>query len=103
MALAKQYVKSKPTICKVTFTLPADAVNGATAVALVGDFNGWDASATALKKQKDGSYKTTVELPVGQETQFRYLIDGETWLNDSEADKYISSGVSSDENSVVAL
>ena len=103
MALAKQYVKSKPTICKVTFTLPADAVNGATAVALVGDFNGWDASATALKKQKDGSYKTTVELPVGQETQFRYLIDGATWLNDSEADKYMSSGVSADENSVVAL
>lgn len=103
MALAKQYVKSKPTICKVTFTLPADAVDGAKEVALVGDFNGWDASATALKKQKDGSYKTTVELPVGQETQFRYLIDGDKWLNDPEADKYIGSGVSSDDNSVVAL
>ncbi|GAB3319616.1 isoamylase early set domain-containing protein [Larkinella ripae] len=103
MALAKQYVKSKPTICKVTFTLPADAVNGAKEVALVGDFNGWDASATALKKQKDGSYKTTVELPVGQDTQFRYLIDGEKWVNDPEADKYTGSGVSSDDNSVVAL
>ncbi|MFD1140730.1 isoamylase early set domain-containing protein [Larkinella insperata] len=103
MALAKQYVKSKPTICKVTFTLPADAVNGAKEVALVGDFNGWDASATPLKKQKDGSYKTTVELPVGQETQFRYLIDGDQWLNDPEADKFIGSGVSSDDNSVVAL
>ncbi|GAB3261219.1 isoamylase early set domain-containing protein [Larkinella harenae] len=102
MALAKQYVKSKPTICKVTFTLPADAVDGAKEVALVGDFNGWDASATALKKQKDGSYKTTVELPIGQETQFRYLVDGEKWLNDSEADKYTNSGVSSDDNSVVA-
>jgi 1,4-alpha-glucan branching enzyme len=34
---------------KVTFELPA---NGATAVAVVGDFNGWDKQATPLKKRK---------------------------------------------------
>jgi len=103
MALAKQYVKSKPTICKVTFTLPAEAVDGAKTVALVGEFNEWNTEATPLKKQKDGSYKTTVELTVGHEFQFRYLINSEKWENDAEADKLVPSGVSSDKNSVVVL
>ena len=103
MALAKQYVKSKPTICKVTFTLPAGTVDGAKTVAVVGEFNEWKPDATPLKKQKDGSYKTTVELTVGQEFQFRYLIDDTKWENDTEADKYVPSGVSSDKNSVVVL
>ncbi len=102
MAIAKQFLKSKP-IAKVTFELPAEAVNGAKAVALVGEFNGWDASALTLKKQKDGSYKTTVELPVGGEYQYRYLLDGLKWENDWAADKYVASGVSGVENSVVVL
>lgn len=102
MALAKQFLKSKP-IAKVTFELPAEAVNGAKAVALVGEFNNWDTSALTLKKQKDGSYKTTVELPVGGEYQYRYLLDGSKWENDWAADKYVACGVSGDENSVVVL
>jgi 1,4-alpha-glucan branching enzyme len=102
MAVAKQFLKSKP-ICKVTFELPAEAVNGAKTVAVAGEFNDWSPSAQVLKKQKDGSYKATVELPVGGEYQYRYILDGATWLNDSAADKYVASGVSSDENSVVVL
>ncbi|GAA4406293.1 isoamylase early set domain-containing protein [Nibrella viscosa] len=102
MALAKQYLKSKP-VCKVTFTLPAEVVNGAKTVAVVGEFNDWSTDAAVLKKQKDGSYKTTLELPAGQEFQFRYLIDGEKWTNEQEADKYVKSGVSDEDNSVVVL
>jgi len=102
MALAKQYLKSKP-ICKVTFSLPAEEVNGAQLVALVGEFNNWNPETLILKKQKDGSYKATVELPVGQEYQFRYLLDGAKWANDFAADKYVASGVSADQNCVVVL
>ncbi|MBD2703842.1 isoamylase early set domain-containing protein [Spirosoma sp. BT702] len=102
MAVAKQFLKSKP-LAKVTFELPAEAVNGAKTVSLAGEFNGWDISTQILKKQKDGSYKTTVELPVGGEYQFRYVLDGITWENDWSADKYVASGVSSEENSVVVL
>lgn len=102
MAVAKQFLKSKP-LAKVTFELSAEAANGAKTVALAGEFNGWDPAAQALKKQKDGSYKTTVELPVGGEYQFRYVLDGATWTNDSTADKYVASGVSGDNNSVVVL
>ena len=102
MAIAKQFLKSKP-IAKVTFELPADAVNGAKQVALAGEFNNWDATSHPLKKQKDGSYKATVELPVGSEYQYRYVLDGTKWENDWAADKYVTSGVSGEENSVVVL
>lgn len=104
MALTKQYLKSKP-VCKVTFSLPAEAVVEVSKVALIGDFNGWNPTeASALKKQKDGSFKGTLELEPGKEYQFKYLLDGEKWENDWEADKYVAAaGVAGVENSVVVL
>ncbi|MFC3811517.1 isoamylase early set domain-containing protein [Lacihabitans lacunae] len=101
MALAKQFLKTKP-VCKVSFELTPDEVQG-TAVSILGDFNDWKASETLLKKQKNGNFKTTLEFPVGQEIQFRYLVDGQNWLNDQSADKFVESGVSNDQNSVVVL
>ena len=101
MALAKQFSKSKP-VCKVTFELVPEQVQG-NQVLLLGDFNNWDSEGTQLKKQKNGNFKTTIELPVGTETQFRYLVDGQNWINDDAADKYVPSGVSAELNSVVAL
>ncbi|SDE31483.1 Glycogen recognition site of AMP-activated protein kinase [Dyadobacter soli] len=102
MALAKQFVKSK-SVFKVTFTVPAEAASDAKKIALVGEFNGWNPEeAIALKKQKDGSFKTSLELGAG-EYQFRYILDGEKWENDWEADKYVPAGVDATENSVVVL
>lgn len=100
MSISKTYSKSKP-VCKVTFEVSADTVNGAKSVGLVGDFNEWN--PTALKKQKDGAFKASVELEKGKEFAFRYLVDNENWINDEAADKYIPSGVSYEENSVVVL
>jgi 1,4-alpha-glucan branching enzyme len=101
MALAKQFLKSKP-VCKVTFELAPEQVSG-NQVLLLGDFNNWDSEGISLKKQKNGNYKATLELPVGNDIQFRYLVDGENWINDDAADKYVPSGVSADFNSVVVL
>lgn len=103
MALSKQYLKSKPVV-KVTFTLPAEAVEKSEKVTLLGEFNGWNPEeALALKKQKDGSFKGSLDLTPGKEYQFRYLLDNEKWENDWEADKYVSAGVNAEENSVVVL
>jgi 1,4-alpha-glucan branching enzyme len=103
MALTKQYLKSKP-VCKVTFLLPAESVLDSKEVAVLGDFNEWNVEEAApLKKQKDGSYKVTLDLEPGKEYQFRYLLDGTIWVNDTEADKYVPAGISTDENSVVVL
>ncbi len=102
MALTKTFVKSK-SLYKVTFSLPAEAVTEVKTVALLGDFNNWNKEeAIALKKQKDGSFKTTLELISG-EYQFKYVLDNEKWENDWEADKYVSAGINAEENSVVVL
>jgi 1,4-alpha-glucan branching enzyme len=100
--IKKQFLKSKP-VCKATFTLPQEAAPEAKEVALVGDFNEWDTQAgIPMKKQKDGVFKAVVELESGKEYQFRYLIDGETWENDWEADGYVTNGVDG-ENSIVRV
>ncbi len=102
MALKKQYLKSKSS-CKVTFRLPQEAVGDANRVALVGEFNDWSINATPMKKLKDGSFKTVVEMEAGREYQYRYLIDETTWENDWDADKYVRSEFGNCDNSVVAV
>lgn len=102
MSLAKKYLKSKP-VCKVTFKLPKEIVNGANKVSLVGEFNDWDASDIELTKRKDGSFSKTVDLPIGKSFEYRYLIDGAEWKNDHEADQYVSNGIDHQENCVVIV
>jgi 1,4-alpha-glucan branching enzyme len=102
MSLKKKPLKSKP-VCKVTFTLAKEQAKGAANVHLVGEFNGWEIGNTAMRKQKDGSFTTTVDLPTGREYQFRYLIDGDVWISDPEADKYAFSPFGDCENSVVTV
>ena len=84
---------------KVTFELPAES--GAKTATLVGDFNGWDKEATAMKKRKkDGVFATSLTLPAGQTFQFRYWLNGARWENDWAADDYVPNGFGED-NSVV--
>jgi 1,4-alpha-glucan branching enzyme len=52
----------------------------ATDVLLVGDFTDWEDSPIILKQQKDGIWKTTVELEPGQH-EYRFLVDGQ-WRDD---------------------
>jgi 1,4-alpha-glucan branching enzyme len=74
---------------KVTFILPKEAVENAETVAVLGDFNQWDIkNGIELKKQKDGSFKTAVELEAGRSYQFRFLIDGQRWENAWNAEAY---------------
>ena len=98
--MKKRYLKSKP-VCKVTFELPPQAVNDAKKVALVGDFNDWNSEATALKRLKGGTYSIMLDLPRDREFQFRYLIDGNRWENDWEADSSVPPPAGDCENSVV--
>lgn len=99
--IKKQFLKSKP-VCKATFSLPTELLPEAKKVELVGEFNNWGADdAITLKKQKNGVFKAVVELEQGKEFQFRYLIDGATWVNDEEADKYVASEYGS-ENCIIS-
>lgn len=101
--IKKQFLKSKP-VCKATFTVSAEAVENAETVAIVGEFNDWDTvEPVEMKKLKDGSFKATVELESGREYQFRYIIDGEKWENDWEADKYVATPFGVDNSVVIAM
>lgn len=96
--LKKQYSKSKP-VCKVTFTLPKDAIE-AKEVVVLGEFNNWNQSEGIAMKAGKAEFKAVVELSAGKNYQFRYLADGKTWLNDWAADDYIATPYGVD-NSVV--
>lgn len=102
MSLKKKYLKSKP-VCKVSFILPKDAVKTAKKVAIVGDFNSWDEKAHLMKKLKNGSFTSTIDLESGKDYQFRYLIDGKKWENDWVADDYVPNAYAGVENSVVSV
>ena len=99
MSLKKQFLKSKD-VCKVTFAISAEEANGADTVHVVGEFNNWNESQDSLKKFKNGNFKVTLNLESEKEYQFKYLVNGETWINDTEADSYAQNSFSG-ENSVV--
>lgn len=102
MSLQKKFLKSKP-VCKVTFSLPAEAVSGGEKVLLLGEFNDWKPEKGIPMQLSDGEFKAVVELPAGREFQFRYLIDDETWENDWAADKYAPSPYGADNSVVIAV
>jgi len=52
----------------------------AKAVALVGTFNGWNAEANTLKKNKEGNWSTVVSLFPGN-YEYRFIVDGR-WKDD---------------------
>ncbi len=97
--LKKAYSKTGK-FCRVTFKLPSE-VNAEKAV-LCGDFNDWDKHTTPMKRLKKGGFSVTQSLPAGKHYCFRYLLDGERWENDWEADAYISNDMGG-ENSVVQV
>ncbi len=87
--------------CTVVFTVNPNAAAGATKIYLVGEFNSWNETANPMKKGPDGSFSLKKELETNKEYQFRYCLDGKTWINDWKADKYVRSELANDDNSVV--
>lgn len=102
MSIEKKYLKSKP-ICKVKFIAPEEIVKNAKTITVAGDFNDWNTEQTKLRKQKSGKYATTLDLDIGHEYQYRFVVDGVRWENDWHADKYVPNNLSYDDNSVVVI
>ena len=102
MSIKKEYLADKG-ICRVNFSLPPDTGNSSKTVCIVGDFNDWNQKGIQLRKGEDGSYSATLELKIGIEYEFRYLIDETQWENDNEADKHVPSRYQDSQNSVVVI
>jgi 1,4-alpha-glucan branching enzyme len=101
VSIKKQFLKNKP-ICKITFRLPAAMAPEARTVHLVSELNDWDREALPFKRLKNGDFTLTLDLPTDREIQFRYLIDGQRWENEPEADKQASTCFEDTCNSVIA-
>lgn len=58
----------------------------ATSVALVGDFNSWDAASRKLRRNKIGEWQVTVHLAPGV-YQYKFVVNGLEWCEDPENPK----------------
>lgn len=83
----------------ITFTFPAGV--HADTVALCGEFNNWSAEDTQLERGSDGSWRAIVALEPGRSYRYRYLLDGERWENDRQADHYVPNALGSTDSVVV--
>jgi 1,4-alpha-glucan branching enzyme len=78
----------------VTFYCDAPGVESVT---LVGDFNGWDAAATPMRRTPDGRWMARLELHHGHH-RYLFLVDGTPTLDPN------GSGVTrNDRNEEVSL
>lgn len=60
-------------------------------LAVAGDFNQWNKTATPMTKAATGEvWQATVELPDGV-IAYKFVADGERWLNDPKADASLES------------
>jgi predicted flap endonuclease-1-like 5' DNA nuclease len=95
--MKKQFNDSKNT-CNVTFSLNVEAHS----VTILGDFTEW--SPINLPKSAGNNFEVTLEIPVGRDYHFRYLVNNDYWENDHAADDYATSPMYAHiENSILIL
>jgi 1,4-alpha-glucan branching enzyme len=85
---------------RITFELPSCI--WADRIFLVGDFNDWCENATPMRQERDGVWRTTLDLPYGNRYEFRYMIDGQ-WKTDSHADGYATNRFGTENSVVIAM
>ena len=103
MSLIKE-IDSAQGICKVTFIVPAEIAKEFKNINIVGDFNYWDIHVNPMKEtNEDGSKFIALELPLNNEYEFKYFCDGNTWLNEPDADEFVPVAFESSFNSLITL
>ena len=84
--------------CRVTFYLSAEV--GAENAALCGEFNDWNKEAAPMKRKKDGTFYASVFLTPGNSYRYRFLLDGNRWENDWNAETYLPNEHGTDDSVV---
>jgi 1,4-alpha-glucan branching enzyme len=79
-------IKRPPKAKKVEFSLVAP---GAKTAFIAGSFNQWNRSSHPLKKDKQGIWKMSIPLELG-EYEYRFFVDGE-WQNDPKCSSFIEN------------
>ena len=103
MAIRKKYSQDKK-VCRINFTLPKEVCENFEEISIVGDFNNWDPHQDKFThKNSDGSSSIELTLESGKEYKFKYLCDGQTWLNELEADAEVLTHYGDSKNSVIII
>ncbi len=89
------------TKCSVTFRMLRETACNARNVSLVGDFNDWNATRTPMMQLENGDFIITIDLDSGREYRFRYCIDGNRWVNDWYADRFVPNKYGSKDSVVI--
>lgn len=76
---------------RITFSLPADQVDGA--VSVVGNFNEWTPGRDVLRRRSNGTMSAAVTVPADYIAVFRYLGEGGVWFDEPDAD-FVDDGAS---------
>ncbi len=86
-------LEKEPTVRgRVRVTFRVSAALWAETIALVGEFNDWDAETHYLRRSRgDGEWSITLEFPTDSSYRFRYLVNGEDWMDDDHADDYVGN------------
>lgn len=102
--MKKEYIK-KDNAYNVTFNYNVVAENPVHSVVVLGDFNEWSlTSAFVLSPNKKGDFEGKFKIPAGRDYHFRYLVNGDRWANEKDADRFESSPLLSHiDNSVLSL
>jgi 1,4-alpha-glucan branching enzyme len=95
----KTYGKTTKT-CRVTFELPPEV--SAESASVCGDFNQWSPVANPMVRRKDGRFSVTVALAAERTYRYRFLLDGERWENDWDAEMY-AHNVFGTEDSLISV
>jgi hypothetical protein len=82
----------------VTFTL--DPRVGAQVAVVSGEWNGWVRDVHVMERDDRGGFSLTIALEAGRRYRFRYLLDGERWENDWDADAYEANDFGVDDSIV---
>ena len=91
--ITKKYSKDEKK-CRVTFKLPIE-LDSETAQ-LYGEFTNW--VGQNMTRQKKGGFSLSITLLAGHKYQFRYLLDGNRWENDPDADTFIPNPYGSEDS-----
>ncbi len=84
----------------VIFEIPGSI--WAERINLVGDFNDWDRENLPFRHNWAGNWEIELELEAGREYRFRYLLDGEHWRDDWQADSYVPNPYGSYDSIIIA-
>ncbi len=102
--MKKEVVKNEAAY-HVSFNYNVVPEHPVESVIVLGDFNEWSLEdGYVLKENKKGDFEGKFKIPAGRDYHFRYLVNGNRWANEKDADRFESSPLHHHiDNSVLSL